>query len=463
MTGILLPVRHLPVPARRSAWLVPILALFALLAGCAGRPVGVLVPMAGAEVAGASKVDLLVATTRAPSKDPGVLFSGERGTALSLTDITVSLPPNHVTGQVEWPKTLPADPTREFATLKVEELDARADARSWLKTHLPASRRVLIFVHGFNNRYEDAVYRFAQIAHDSDTKAAPVLFTWPSRASIFGYNYDRESTNYSRDALEEILRGAAADPAVGEVTVLAHSMGTWLTMEALRQMAIRDGRIAPKVKNVILASPDIDVDVFAEQWSSLGPKRPNVTVFVSQDDRALQLSRRVAGDVPRLGQIDPDEEPYRTAFRDAGISVIDLTDLQGDLGGLNHDKFAASPQVVQAIGARLVAGQAITDSELGLGDRIGTVASSAANTLGTAATVAVGAPISIIDPNTRRNYRDQIGAFGSAVGGTVDSLGDATGVRIRRGQRASGSTPIDARPATPETAAAERRKQTASR
>jgi len=29
--------------------------------------------------------------------------------------------------------------------------------------------KVLIFVHGFNNRFDDAVYRFAQIVHDSKT------------------------------------------------------------------------------------------------------------------------------------------------------------------------------------------------------------------------------------------------------------------------------------------------------
>ena len=78
---------------------------------------------------------------------------------------------------------------------------------------------------------------------------------------------------------------------------MAHSMGTWLAMESLRQMAIRDGRVQPKIKNVILASPDIDVDVFARQWTELGDKRPKFTIFVSQDDRALQVSRLISGDV----------------------------------------------------------------------------------------------------------------------------------------------------------------------
>jgi esterase/lipase superfamily enzyme len=83
-----------------------------------------------------------------------------------------------------------------------------------------------------------------------------VLFTWPSRASVFAYGYDRESTNLSRDGLEQVLNMLARDPAVSEVTILAHSMGNWLTLEVLRQMAIRDRRVPAKIRNVMLAAPD---------------------------------------------------------------------------------------------------------------------------------------------------------------------------------------------------------------
>ncbi len=67
----------------------------------------------------------------------------------------------------------------------------------------------------------------------SGAKVAPILFTWPSRASVFDYNYDKESTNYSRVAFEQTLRTLAKDPDVKDITVMAHSMGTWLAMESL--------------------------------------------------------------------------------------------------------------------------------------------------------------------------------------------------------------------------------------
>ncbi|MBX5298859.1 alpha/beta hydrolase [Rhizobium sp. NLR12b] len=416
------------------AALTGLLVATMVLAGCGGRPVGVM-QAAGTVPPGTSKVDLLVATTRAADDNPAVLFFGERGTGLAVNAVDVSIPPeaNRTVGQVQWPKRLPADPLRDFVTVSVDPLEGERAGESWLKTHMPKSRRVLVFVHGFNNRYEDAVYRFAQIVHDSHADVAPVVFTWPSRASIFDYNYDKESTNYSRDALEELLTRTAANPAVSDVTVMAHSMGTWLTVEALRQMAIRNGHVASKINNVILASPDLDVDVFGRQFMSLGKDRPHFTIFVSRDDRALALSRRISGNIDRLGQIDPSAEPYRSKLEAAGITVLDLTKLKGG-DRLNHGKFAESPEVVKLIGDRLIAGQTITDSNVGLGEAVGAVAMGAAQTAGSAVSVAVSTPIAIFDPRTRRNYDAQLKRLGQSMDNTVGSVGDSVGAGLPESQ-----------------------------
>ncbi|MGO6728979.1 alpha/beta hydrolase [Rhizobium ruizarguesonis] len=419
--------------APRAA-LTGLLVAMMALSGCGGRPVGVM-QAAGTAAPGTSKVDLLVATTRAADDNPAVLFSGERGTGLAVNAVDVSIPPeaNRKVGQVQWPSRLPADRLRDFVTVSVDPLEGERAGETWLKSHMPKSRRVLVFVHGFNNRYEDAVYRFAQIVHDSHADVAPVVFTWPSRGSIFDYNYDKESTNYSRDSLEELLTRTAANPAVSDVTIMAHSMGTWLTVEALRQMAIRNGHVAPKINNVILASPDLDVDVFGRQFASLGKDRPHFTIFVSQDDRALALSRRISGNVDRLGQIDPSVEPYRSKLEAAGITVLDLTKLKGG-DRLNHGKFAESPEVVKLIGDRLIAGQAITDSNVGLGEAVGAVAMGAAQTAGSAVSVAVSTPIAIFDPRTRRNYDAQLKRLGQSMNNTVGSVGDSVGAGLPESQ-----------------------------
>jgi esterase/lipase superfamily enzyme len=428
-------------PEPVSRWRAPILALFGLLtvaiAGC-GHVVGVLQPVS-AKAPGTSRVDMLVVTTRAPSKDPRLLYTGRRDQNYSVDEISVSIPPDSTRkiGEVQWPRRLPPNPEKDFTTVAVKRLPPQATSgRAWLHRNLPKNGKVLVFVHGFNNRYGDAVYRFAQIMHDSGADAAPILFTWPSAGRLFDYNYDRESTIYSRDGLETVLRFLAEDPQVSEVTVLAHSMGTWLAMESLRQMAIRDGRVAPKIKSVILASPDIDVDVFGRQFQDLGNRHPKFTVFVSRDDRALAVSRFVAGNVNRLGQIDPEAEPYRSEAMKDGISFIDLTKLKAPGGDLNHDKFATSPQIVRAIGTRLVNGQSLSESKIGLGDSITILAAGTAKAVGTGAGLLVSTPLSVVDPATRRNLGSQADDF-------AEQLGAAT--RPDDGYRASAGT----YPATP--------------
>jgi esterase/lipase superfamily enzyme len=301
---------------------------------------------------------------------------------------------------VQWPKKLPPNPKTDFAVTSIKQMTTVQQGLFWFKQQRNGAH-ALVFVHGFNNTYEDAVFRFAQIVHDSGAQVAPIMFTWPSRARLRDYVYDKESTNYSRTALENTLRYLAKDPDVKDITVLAHSMGTWLAMESLRQMAIRDGRIDPKIDNVILASPDIDVDVFARQFVELGDHRPKFTIFVSQDDRALAASRFISGDIDRVGSIDPTKEPYKTKLERAGINVIDLTKVK-TVDSLNHGKFAESPQIVQLIGQRLAKGQTLTGSDIGLVEGATAVIAGTAGAVGNAASKVVTAPMDAANGEKRQ-------------------------------------------------------------
>lgn len=401
------PRSHAKTVALRLALLV---ALVPGLAGCGGRIEGALTPVANAAGVG-SEVSLLVATTREPAAIDADLFTGERGLGLRFADITVSIPPEgaRAVGEVKWPTSTPGDPSREFVVVDAKRLDLPQAVETFSR-RLKATRgrRVLVFVHGYNNRFDDAVFRLAQIVHDSNASVMPVLFTWPSRAKLLAYGYDRESANYSRTALEMVLKTLADNPEVAQVDILAHSMGNWLTMEALRQMAIRDGRIAPKIETVMLAAPDIDIDVFRGQMIDIGPTRPQMVLFVSGDDRALAVSKRVWQSSARLGAIDPTKEPFKSRIEASGLTVIDLTKIKaGD--SLNHGKFAESPEVVQLIGTRLMDGQTLTDARASVGERIIQLSTDVAATAGTAVGVAVSAPAAIVDPDTRRAIGDTLG------------------------------------------------------
>jgi esterase/lipase superfamily enzyme len=328
---------------RRAVATGAILCLPLLVGACAGRPAqGVLIPTA-VSAEGTSRVSILAATTRQRSTtDPGEMFSGGRAADVSYAAVTVSIPPDSSRqfGDVQWPTSVPGDPSHDFVTVSADYLDKRAFvAALTASTKQSGPRNVLVFVHGFNNRFDDAVYRFAQIVHDSKAPGIPVLFTWPSlgEEKLRAYTYDRESANYSRDALEELLDLLSSNPNVKGINIVAHSMGNWVTLEALRSRSIRLGRIGDKIKNVMLVAADVDVDVFRTQIRRMGSQRPRFSLFVSQKDEALAFSQFIWDGVPRVGEIDPSQEPYSSDLEHEKITVFDLTQLKKPVGGSVHD------------------------------------------------------------------------------------------------------------------------------
>jgi esterase/lipase superfamily enzyme len=399
-----------------AAW--PGLIAAFTLSGCSSIH-GFLEPVPSfAEAPGTTHVEMVVATTRTRSENPAIMFAGGRAPEPAFADMVVSIPPdaNRAIGQVQWPKQLPGNPETDFVTLKAD-VNTRDQAIATFGRLLRESNKseAMVYVHGFNERYENTVYGFAQILHDSgaEGEVAPVLFTWPSKGDVFAYGYDRESANYSRDALERLLHYLVKEPKVKKISILAHSMGNWVTLEALRQMAIRDKRIDPKIKLVLLADPDVDVDVSREQITAMGPDRPHIALFVSEDDRALAASRQLWG-APRLGAINPDIEPYKSMLERENISVIDLTHLPSH-DAFNHGKFAEDPKVVELIGRSLASGQTLTASRVGFGEKIMQTTASAASSVGHAAGLVVSAPVAIIDPETRENFGDQVDQFANTV------------------------------------------------
>lgn len=369
-----------------------VVTLAAGLCACASVPSGMLQPIAPA--AGSGNVSLLAATSRRPADDQGVLFSGERGGAVSFTAIDVSIPPQREIGSVQWPRTSPPDPRRDFAVSSSRPV-SREGLRGWFLANRGGARRVFIYVHGYNTPFGQAVFRFAQLMHDSQADVAPVLFSWPSRGRLLDYKRDLDNATYSRSDLADLLRLAADSPAVSDVVVFAHSMGSWVAVEAVRQLSLERGGAPPKIRNLILASPDLDVGVFRRQILDMGPRRPNLTLFISQEDRALRLSRLIAQGGTRLGAIDPSAEDYRAQLKEVrDVTVIDLTALQqGDR--INHSLYAASPAAVKLIGNRLVAGQPLDASEDPGSFKI-------AETLGSAARLVIATPVLFLDRSVRR-------------------------------------------------------------
>ncbi|BBE73372.1 alpha/beta hydrolase [Oharaeibacter diazotrophicus] len=351
----------------RPAVVTILLALTLATAGCAGRPDGaVLVPVTTA-APGATDQRILVATTRERETDKPGMFSGERAEALDFADLTVSVPPTHKDGVVEWPRRLPGNPATDFVTRSTAYVDGEAAFAARLKAAVASrpngSRDVAVFVHGYNTRFDEAVFRAAQLDHDTAFDGVTVLFTWASRGGVLDYVYDRDSATVARDGLERTLTMAARSGA-DHVFLFAHSMGNWLAIETLRQARIGGhGDFGGKLSQVFLASPDIDVDVFKAQMRRLGVPKPPFILFASSDDQALAVSSLIAGDKPRLGAYTGDAEE----IADLGVVVVDLSKVAGvDDDALNHSKFAAvTPAFTERLRRRIAAGD-LADPASGL-------------------------------------------------------------------------------------------------
>jgi esterase/lipase superfamily enzyme len=340
-----------PVRCARAGSLLAALALAAAIAGCAGRPgADVLTPVAAAP--GVKTVPVYVATTRKRETPTENVFTAELADGLNFAAFTVSIPPTHQPGHVEWPDGAP-DPRTSFAVTHQAVLgeaqfrDAVAPARARGK-----KRRVLIFVHGFNNTFPESLYRLAQVSADAKIEGTAVLFAWPSVADVGSYDADRSAALHSRDNLMALLKMVTASPQVGNVMLVAHSMGGLLTAEALRELRVqRQDRVIARLHRVVLAAPDIDIDEFRTQVQTIGPLNPPLVVLVSKDDAALRFSRIVGGSRARAGALDINNPLVREAALKAKVQIVDISQLQSRDGRLHHDRFvslaALYPQIQQ--------------------------------------------------------------------------------------------------------------------
>ena len=370
-----------------------VLFLAAALSGCAGQGSHEL--LGGVKAAPSAVMathSILVATTRARAEDPRLVYGGGRSDTLGFARVDVTIPTRHKTGVIEQPKRgADRDPARHFAAREVAIFPSEQNFDTTLRSRLAQTNgRALVFVHGYRTLFDSAVYRMAQVVHDSGYSGTPVLFSWASAGRTVDYIYDNNSATIARDGLEHTLR-QLTDAGATRIDIIAHSMGNWVTMEALRQLAITSDRdIAGTLGDVVLASPDIDVDVFKSQLRRIGkPDRP-FFVLLSRDDRALLVSSIIAGNRPRVGDYGEARD-----LASLGVTVVNLSGLTaGD--SLNHAKFADNPLLVKMLGDRLQEDNQLGGDGEDIGNRIERLAQGLGQTIGTAAEIVITTPLEVI-------------------------------------------------------------------
>lgn len=348
----------------RASFLIPIL-LFFFLASCERPPELVGIVNADVPVETVPEITrhrIFVTSTREASEELGALYSATRTSDLGLSSVVVTVPPTHEIGQLERPTRLPPDPRTEFTVIEPVVYGTSdsfiRDLNRELAMRPPGQRSLLVFVHGYNTSTSDAILRLGQFVEDSGFPGVPVLFTWASAAQVPRYVYDLNSVLVARVKQKEVTEILARSRAE-RFDILAHSMGTLLTMEGLVDAQL-SGRLntGGRIDQIVLASPDIDIDLFKTQIGILPQSIVDrIFILVSEDDGALRISRRLAGGVERVGAAAADE------LGELGVTVIDLSEIEDSSSG-SHSKFAGSPEVVRLIGAALNSGAEIDGGQV---------------------------------------------------------------------------------------------------
>ena len=308
-----------------------------LLVACAPRGAMTYNPAAAAV---GDVTPIFIGTTRVMERGE---FGPDRSETMRFARYDVSIPPKRKPGEINWPSQFEKpNPQRHFLTTRGELYPKDSDFRSDLRRHLAAhGNEAVIFIHGYNNNFSEGLYRIAQFSHDLELPGAVVHYAWPSAAKPLGYVYDRDSALFARDGLEQLI-DEVADAGARRILIVAHSMGSNLTMEALRQAAIRNnGKALDRLAGVILISPDIDVDLFRMQASAMGDLPQPFLIVGSDRDKMLGLSARLTGQTERLGSLSDVSK-----VADLKVTFMDVSEFSQ---GAGHFTLGDSPALIRLI------------------------------------------------------------------------------------------------------------------
>lgn len=276
-------------------------------------------------------VPFITLRNRTGSTEPANYFGGERSVMRS-GECDVSYAPVKALQQI-------AEKASFYVPEDIVKLDAiREFPLDDVWAGIEAGRggkRPILYSHGFYMGFERSCKRASLFKKTLGLAGRFLLFSWPSDGAALNYTRDESDLYWSANPLRETLTDMIDRFGMGNIDIVAHSLGTRGVMLALFTMAIAQRGEQPLVNQVVLIAPDIDAQIFEQYLPLIRPLARNITIYVSSNDSALSLSRQVHG-YPRLGQAGKHLEGL------AGVEIIDLSELPlstatGHVYHLYHD------------------------------------------------------------------------------------------------------------------------------
>ena len=236
--------------------------------------------------------------------------------------------------------------------------------------------RVILYTHGYNETFLETASRVARFKNIAQFNGPIIQYSWPSHRKALRYATDRTNLDLYKPQYAATVQKLATIPEIKSLILISHSLGSQLLLHGLQEIDIAAKHpnsidYSKKITNVILASPDIDKQIFetiASQHIMTDEKIANgrrITIYTSAKDKAIQLSHIVNG-YERLGGTrcdDPNaliDDDLLTIDRKAkarcyailpdsmnaerrnGLHIVDTTEVSNSNNG--HSDFVNAPE-----------------------------------------------------------------------------------------------------------------------
>ena len=276
---------------------------------------------------------------------PSSMFGVDRSSSMHYGFSEVSIPARHRPGELEspslWRLEFSQNPEEHVVLLRSTVLPKEQYFSDMAVRLSATSGSVLLFVHGYNVTFEDAARRTAQMTYDLKFAGPPVFFSWPSKGETSLYPYDETEIEWAQGDLKRFLDDILRQPEARNVYIVAHSMGNRALTKSLGALLTEKPDFKSKVKEIILAAPDIDADTFKREIApALVASGCPITLYASADDFALQMSMTFHG-YPRLGAGGQNRVVM------PGLETVDATGV--DASFLGHSYYGSVRPVLSDI------------------------------------------------------------------------------------------------------------------
>jgi len=235
---------------------------------------------------------------RTDSARPPEYFGGSRGQS-SAGICTVSFSPIWgLDGIAESAPFYIPDESIELTGLEEVKLDRLFTAISQFPQM--NNGNIVIYIHGYKIDFDKSCRRSALFQRALGLHDRLLLFSWPADGNMLKYTWDEADLVWSVPHIAQFIKEVVSRAGKRKVDVVAHSLGGRGAVQALARLAYNTS--APPILNeLVLIAPDIDTDIFRQELPVIKSAVNRVTVYVSENDKALQLSHEVHG-YPRLGE-----------------------------------------------------------------------------------------------------------------------------------------------------------------